>query len=221
MSDIKKMYEGYWKSKKGLEDFEDYERNFALQKIFQKGEEVLDLAAGEGVVSEFLKSLGCNVTALDISREALKKAEKKGIRTVLANVEQKLPLKNDSFDAVFWGDNAEHLFLPIKTLGEIKRVLKSGGRVVISCPNMGYWRYRIYYLFQGMIPQTEWYRENPWEWQHIRFFNKEVMEEFLKKGGFKMRSFFGISNRRLDQPFKKTWPSLFGMIMVVEAVKTG
>ncbi len=221
MNDIKKMYEGYWKSKKGLEGFGDYERNYALQKIFQTGEEVLDLAAGEGSVSEFLQSLGCNVTALDFSKEALKKAEKRGVTTVLADVEKKLPFKDGIFDAIFWGDNAEHLFSPQKTLSEIKRVLKPEGRVIISCPNMGYWRYRFYYFAYGMVPQTEWYQEDPWEWQHIRFFNRQVIKNFLEKGGFKMINFFGASSRRLDKPFLEVFPGLFGMIMVVEAVKVG
>lgn len=219
MTDVSKMYEGYWEKKEGLEDFTDYERNVALKKLFKNGEVVLDLASGEGAVSEFLKSLGCEVTAFDISKEALKKAAKRGIRTVQGNVENKLPFKDQSFDAIFWGDNVEHLFLPGKTLNEIHRILKKNGRIIISTPNMGYWRYRLYYLFKGMVPQTEWYNENPWEWEHIRFFNREVMKGFLRGNGFKMNNFFGVSRRRLDLPLLSTSPELFGMIMVVEGTK--
>src|SRR5579872_5853193 len=117
MSDVAKMYEGYWRSKSGLENFGDYERNLVLKNLFSPGEVILDLAAGEGAVSEFLQSLGCQVTAFDISKEALKKAAQRGVKTVYGNVENKLPFKAESFDAIFWGDNAEHLFLPAKTLG--------------------------------------------------------------------------------------------------------
>ncbi len=219
MSNINKLYEGYWQDKQGLEEFQDYERNQALKKLFSRAERVLDLAAGEGAVSEFIKSLGCEVVALDISMQALKKAAKRGIKTVRADVEKKLPFVNNSFDAVFWGDNVEHLFLPSKTLKEIKRVLIDNGRVIISCPNMGYWRYRIYYILKGMLPTTEWYKLNPWEWQHIRFFNKQVMSEFLKDNGFKVISFHGVSRRRLDKVLINLSPHLFGMIMVVEAKK--
>lgn len=219
MSDVKNMYEGYWESKKGLENFEDYERNLSLKKIFKGGEKVLDLASGEGTVSAFLKSLGCVVVALDISKEALKKAKKRGLEVVEGDVEKKLPFKNESFDGVFWGDNVEHLFLPLKTLQEIKRILKKNGRIVISTPNMGYWRYRLHYLFNGMIPQTEWYGENSWEWEHIRFFNKRVISDFLKAGGFKLINFYGVSRRRLDKPLMSLFPDIFGMIMVVGAKK--
>ena len=215
MGNVKKMYEGYWQSKKGLEEFENYERNRLLFKLFKKGGKILDLASGEGAVSEFLQNLGCDVTSFDISEEALKKAKKRGLKTIQGDVEKKLPFVNESFDAVFWGDNAEHLFLPSKTLEEIKRILKKEGKLVISCPNMGYWRYRISYLLTGMIPQTEWSNYDPWEWEHIRFFNKKVMTNFLEKGGFKMNSFQGVSRRRIDKLFINFNPNFFGMIMVV------
>lgn len=219
MNDVKKMYEGYWNKKSGLENFEDYERNDVLRSIFKRGGKVLDLASGEGAVSEFLKNLGCEVTAFDISEEALKKAVKRGVDVVQGDVEKKLPFKDGQFDAVFWGDNVEHLFLPEKTLKEIYRILKKSGRLIISTPNMGYWRYRIYYLFKGMVPQTEWYSKNPWDWEHIRFFNKEVMSSFLNIGNFKMVNFYGVSRRRIDKVLLNFSQSLFGMIMVVEAKK--
>ncbi len=219
MKDVQKMYEGYWSSKKGLENVGDYERNLVLKEWFGNGDVVLDLASGEGAVSELIKSLGCEVTAFDISKEALKKAANRGVKTVQGNVEEELPFKDETFDAIFWGDNVEHLFLPEKTLKEINRVLKKGGRLITSCPNMGYWRYRIYYLLNGMIPQTEWYGANPWEWEHIRFFNKVVISNFLNSNGFKMEKFFGVSRRRVDKLFNRFSPSLFGMIMVVVSKK--
>lgn len=217
--DVKKMYEGYWGEKKGLENFSDYERNLVLKKLLKSGEKVLDLASGEGAVSEFMKEIGCEVTAFDISKEALSKAQKRGVKIVQGNVEDKLPFKDEEFDVVFWGDNVEHLFLPLKTLKEVCRVLKNNGRLILSCPNMGYWRYRVQYLVKGMIPQTEWYGAESWEWEHIRFFNKSVMQKFLNVGGFKMNRFFGVSRRRLDKPLMNFYPELFGMIMVVEAFK--
>lgn len=219
MNDVKKTYEGYWKTKEVFEEFEDYERNPALRELFSRKEKVLDLASGHGTVAEFIKSLGNEVVALDISKEALKKVSERGIAIVYGNVEKKLPFEDKSFDCVFWGDNTEHLFSPLKTLKEINRILKPDGRVIISCPNMGYLRYRLYYLFFGMIPQTEWYKKNPWEWTHIRFFNQSVMKNFLKEGGFELKRFFGVSRRRLDRPLLNILPSLFGMIMIVEAEK--
>jgi methionine biosynthesis protein MetW len=219
MNQIKKMYEGYWKSKEGLENFTDYERNLVLKKLFKRGDKVLDLASGEGSVSEFIQELGCQVTAFDISTEALKKASKRNINTVQGDVERKLPFNKEQFDTVFWGDNVEHLFSPEKTLKEIYRILKKGGKLIISCPNMGYWRYRLYYLFNGMVPQTEWFGQDPWQWEHIRFFNKEVIKKFIEVNNFEMLGFYGVSKRRIDKLLLKLSPALAGMIMIIEVKK--
>lgn len=217
MKNINKIYEGYWEGKQGMEKFTDYERNLVIKEMFKKGEKVLDLACGEGAVAEFIKSLGCEVTAFDISSKALEKVSQRGVEVVQGDVEKKLPFEKQTFDTVFWGDNVEHLFSPEKTLGEIKRILKPAGRLILSCPNMGYWRYRLYYLIFGMVPQTEWCGKNPWQWEHIRFFNERAIEDFLDSQNFMVNRFWAVSKRRLDQPLKKIWPALFGMIMVVEA----
>lgn len=219
-NNIQDFYDTYWKEKAHGEKFENYERNLAIKKFFVPGEKVLDLASGEGVVSEYIQKLGCNVTAFDISREALNKAKAKGVITVWGNVEEKLPFKQEEFDCVFWGDNIEHVFAPQKILDEIRRVLKPKGKLIISCPNMAYWRYRLYYLFFGMVPQTEWYGKGSWEWEHIRFFNKDELKKLLLASGFTVNNFFGVSKRKIDKLLMAFSPESFGMVMVIEASKS-
>lgn len=38
MNNAKGMYEGYWKGKKGLEEFKSYERNLVLDQLVTSGE---------------------------------------------------------------------------------------------------------------------------------------------------------------------------------------
>lgn len=213
---IRKHYEKYWQGKE--DKFGGYIRNKILLKLFSKGEKVLDLGCGDGVVAEALQEkLKIEVIGMDISRAALEKAKKRGIKVVLGSSENKLPFQDQTFDAVFWGDNVEHLFSPIRTAREIRRVLKSNGRLVISCPNMGYWRYRLYFFLKGRLPDTEWTGLKSWDWSHIRFFNFSLMEEFLSHAGFNhvMRK-IGISERRLDKLLLPFSNSLFGMILIME-----
>lgn len=214
---IKKHYEEYWQDK--VEEFEQYVRNKMLLKLFSKGEKVLDLGCGDGAVGEALqKKLGVEVVGMDISKSALEIARKRGIKTVLGNSEDKLPFKDQTFDAVFWGDNVEHLFSPIETAREVKRILKTNGRLVISCPNMGYWRYRLYYFLKGSLPDTEWTDHKSWDWSHIRFFNFSLMAEFLKTAGFSyITQKTGVSERKLDKLLLPFSHSLFGMILIMEA----
>lgn len=218
---VKKHYELYWSRKKKPDTFWGYERNFVLPNLFSKGEKVLDLGCGDGAVSEFLaKKLKVRVVGADISEEAIKTARGRGVDAVLMDAEKPLPFKNESFDVVFWGDNIEHLFNPQDTLIDIKRVLKKKGRLVISCPNMAYWRYRLYYLFKGRLADTEWSGNPPWAWNHIRFFNISILRELLEKHNFYITKVIGINRRRIDKFLVNFFPTFSGMILVIE-VKNG
>ena len=220
--EAKKHYEKYWNSKKSQEQFFGYERNWLLPEFFQKGEYVLDLGAGDGAVAEYLQNnVGATVEGFDISEKAASVAKKRGIKVTVGDVEKKLPYKDKTFDVVFWGDNVEHLFEPEKTLLEIKRILKPKGRLVISCPNLGYWRYRLHFLIHGSLPDTEWSGNKPWGWSHIRFFNPTIMKAFLRSNGFSIGRIDGVNKRFIDKYLAKNSPDLFGMIMLVEASKNG
>lgn len=211
-------YEKYWGSKDSKEKFLGYERNVVLPPLFKNGEKVLDLGCGDGAVSQYLKeNVGVEITGADISPKALKIAEKRGVKTKLVDVEKKLPFNSHEFDVVFWGDNVEHLFDPESTLLEIKRILKKDGRLILSCPNMGYFRYRLYYLLNGALPDTEWTGFPRWGWSHIRFFNPTIMQEFLAAHKFKVIQVIGVNRRFPDSLLSKVFPGLFSMIMVVEA----
>jgi SAM-dependent methyltransferase len=70
---------------------------------------------------------------LDFSRVALKKG-KVGHVKVLGSCDL-LPFADGAFDSVLLSEVLEHLESPDKALLECKRVLKTGGRVVVSVPN--------------------------------------------------------------------------------------
>ena len=220
---VANYYQKAWK-KRAKEDktitFFTYERNCILPPFFKQKEKVLDLASGSSIVGQHLqKHYNCQVIALDISKKAIALAKKKGVKAIVHSTEKKLPFKKGSFDMVFWGDNIEHLWNPEKTLKEIHRVLKSKARLILSTPNQAYWLYRGYMFLKGAPPKTEAYSNKPWQWEHIRFFNKTILKELLSLTGFKITKFAGTSRRIMDRPFYKLMPELFASIIVIEARK--
>lgn len=216
MNKVKKHYEDFWSARN--ESFNNYARNLSLVSFFKRGEVLLDVGCGDGVVSEHLhKVLGLDVSGIDISQAAVEKAKKRGIKAFIGSSEERFPFKDNSFDVVFWGDNIEHLFDPMFTAKEIKRVLKSSGRLVLSCPNMSYWRYRLHFLLNGELPDTEWTGFDRWNWSHIRFFNINILNDFFKKAGYKKISKIkGVSERRIDKWLLFLSQSLFGMVIILE-----
>lgn len=103
------------------------------------GKHALELGCGTGVFLEKVARSGARIRGLDLSEELLARARKRtaglsGIGLDRGNAEQ-MPYPDDSFDAVYGSSVLHHLDLE-RALGEVFRVLKRGGRIVFTEPNL-------------------------------------------------------------------------------------
>jgi SAM-dependent methyltransferase len=122
-----------------------------------RGETVLDIGCGTGFFTEKIARTAARVLACDISfgnAEACKRLAKTSQVFGLNADAQRLPFKADSFDSVFVNSVAEHLDDPELFFDEVRRVLKPGGRFVLSVditPGISWRLYRLTFLFDKMI----------------------------------------------------------------------
>ncbi|WP_431635811.1 glycosyltransferase [Dyella sp. KULCS107] len=104
-----------------------------------RGKDVLDIACGEGYGSALLAGYARSVTGVDIAQSAVQHATQKyrgtpGLRFVTGDAAQ-IPLADQSVDVVVSFETIEHHNRHREMLGEIRRVLRPGGILVISSPN--------------------------------------------------------------------------------------
>ena len=103
------------------------------------GKRVLDVASGEGYGSALMASVAGTVTGVDVSGEAVAHASAAYTERQNLNFMQgscaKLPFDDASFDAVVSFETIEHINEQREFLGEIKRVLKPTGVLIVSSPN--------------------------------------------------------------------------------------
>lgn len=100
---------------------------------------LLDLGCGTGYSSQQLSRLGFEITGMDISPKFLGNASSKidvHLHFAVGDALE-LPFADQSFDGVSSYCMMEHVIDVAKAFGEIQRVLRPGGRLVIICPN--YW----------------------------------------------------------------------------------
>jgi malonyl-CoA O-methyltransferase len=97
---------------------------------------VLDLGCGTGRHALRLSTAGASVTAVDFSQGMLNEARRKHgasrVRFLVHDLHQPLPFEAAAFDRVVSGLVLEHLHDLRFVFGETRRVLKPGGRAVIS-----------------------------------------------------------------------------------------
>jgi SAM-dependent methyltransferase len=100
------------------------------------GRSVLDLGCGTGRHALRLASAGADVTAVDFSdgmlAEARRKPGSERIRFVVHDLHDPLPMSDGTFDLVVSGLVLEHLRDLPAFFAEARRVLRPGGRMVVS-----------------------------------------------------------------------------------------
>lgn len=84
--------------------------------------------AGRHVAADF------SITAMQRAREVLRVQDAHDVSCSIADI-QALPFHHDSFDLVVSCETVEHLPDPARAVRELSRVLRHGGRLVLTTPN--------------------------------------------------------------------------------------
>lgn len=100
-----------------------------LLPILPTHTKILDAGCGTGQLARNLKDY--SVTQIDLAYAMCMKAAPHGIATINGTIES-LPFANNSFDAVVCSLALQWIENPQQAIGEMQRVLKSGGTLAIS-----------------------------------------------------------------------------------------
>ncbi|MDD5111129.1 MAG: class I SAM-dependent methyltransferase [Candidatus Altiarchaeota archaeon] len=109
-----------------------------------KIKKVLDVGAGKGQLSKKLRSEGYDVYACDLNTEQYPYEN-----CVYADLDEKLPYSREQFDCLIAEEVIEHLENPSFTLRELNRILKIGGVLILTTPNILSIFSRMLFLVSG------------------------------------------------------------------------
>lgn len=118
----------------------EHMQRYRMAAVLAGGKDVLDAACGEGYGSSILSGQARSVTGIDISAQAVSYAEehyaRENLHYICASVTE-LPLADDSVDMVVSFETLEHIDAAMQRqfLAEIRRVLRSGGFLLMSSPD--------------------------------------------------------------------------------------
>jgi 2-polyprenyl-3-methyl-5-hydroxy-6-metoxy-1,4-benzoquinol methylase len=150
---------------------------------------VLELGAGGGDTLVALKRAGkaSRVVGIELFKLQNSLQEDPLIdQFILGNIEEiDLQLEPNSFDAVLMGDVLEHLLDPWSTIKKISALIKPGGYMIASIPNVRsrealkkiFLRGDFAYTTHGLFDKT-----------HYRWFCKKNMVELMTPAGFSLTS---------------------------------
>lgn len=113
------------------------------------GARILDApCGGAAALTLALRERGFDAIGADIDPEA---ATRLGAHFQKANLDAELPWPDQSFDAVISTEGIEHLENHFSFLREVYRILKPGGMLVLTTPNITALRSRVRFLGSGFF----------------------------------------------------------------------
>lgn len=168
----------------------------------------IDLGCKDGYLLDKVKSLGYSVHGCDISENIVKVLSKQGFNVQKVDLQKILPYENDSFDVITCLQVIEHLTNPEHLLTEIYRILKPGGVLILSTPNLASIGSRLRLLF-GLFPLQlspceKWHFGN-----HYRLFTVPTLKIVLLRNKFSVERVIGTEIYFNPSSWKKGFHSTY------------
>lgn len=196
-----------------------------LLNLVAPGSRVLDAGCSSGYLAQRLVASGCRVTGLEMDSAAAEQARRFCDEVLVGDVEHmELPFEPGSFDVVLCGDLIEHLRDPGTFLARVRPLVRPGGHVVLSTPNIANWSIRLGLLLghfdygeRGILDRT-----------HTHLFTRRSLTETLRATGYEVSVLdftvpvpFGGTPRveELAHRIGRLRPGLFAFQWVVEAAR--
>jgi SAM-dependent methyltransferase len=140
----------------------------------QPGGRFLEVGFGDGSTLARMRELGWSVVGIEVDPVSVANTRSLGLDT------REGPLKSHafpdaSFDAIYASHVVEHVHDPLGLLQECLRILKPGGTVVMTTPNLASWGHRRF--------KADWVPlDSP---RHLMLFTPQTLRTLVGKAGFR------------------------------------
>jgi SAM-dependent methyltransferase len=177
---VRGHYEDFWADAPVDPEPWEWERRRALLLgEVRAGERVLDLGCGAGRFVAALRDAGADAVGVELAETALRRARANapGADLRLVEPDGSLPLDHGSVDLVWCSEVLEHVADTEHLLLEVRRVLRPGGRLLVTVPFHGRVKGALIALlrFDAHFDPLG---------QHVRFYTRGSLRSTLKRSGF-------------------------------------
>ena len=187
----------------------EYTRKEILPLLPDKPSKVLEIGCGAGNTLVWLKNLKhCTwIGGVEISTDAVEIARGRLDAVYLVNIEQNdLSIQESTMDLILCLDVLEHMVDPWEVVKRLRRLLRPGGALIVSIPNVRNQKVLFPLLFKERWDYTD---AGFLDKTHLRFFVRETAVRLVESAGLKvdMVSSTGLGRSRRSQVVNNLLPS--------------
>lgn len=156
--------------------------------------QILDIGCSRGhLLERFRQYTGVEFSAIELEEEMLEIARARGIQAEPhqinvfdgRRISARLPYEDNSFDVILAGEVIEHIVDTQEFLAEIHRTLRPDGAVLVSTPNVLWWKYRVKLLTGRYLDVLDYrMRYGDEDFGHVRIFTPDLLRELVEEAGF-------------------------------------
>ena len=173
------------------EEYFECPRPEMLEYVPSPCRRVLDVGCGTGNFGASLrKRTGCEVWGVENNAQSIPKAEENLDKVLHGHFGLELDLPSGHFDCIVFNDVLEHMPDPASSLALARALLRSGGCVVASIPNV-----RHFPTLWKLVIRGEWEDKEfgILDKTHLRFFTRLSIMRLFQEAGFTIQRIDGIS----------------------------
>jgi SAM-dependent methyltransferase len=189
---------------------------------------ILDVGCGDGFATSVAatRNRGHRFAGIDWSASSLAKAADRGMAVLRAGIDASLPIRSGSVDVVVMSEIIEHLVDTDSAVEEAHRVLRPGGTLLLSTPNLAAWYNRgllafgVQPVFSEVSMRSVFGRPGKQVAGHLHMFTRRALVEFVAAYGFEHIRVAGARYhdvpavlRPVDRLFCH-WPSAASILLV-------
>ena len=161
-------------------------REDLIQLIPAQAKKVLEVGCAAGMTGKALRERGFEeIIGIEINGEVAQSGKSYYHQLIVGDVEKvNLPVHQEHFDCILYGDVLEHLVDPWRVLKEHHAFLKKGGAIICSIPNIRHYRVLKKLILRG---KWEYVGDGVLDRTHLRFFTLDSIQRMFDEAGFEVK----------------------------------
>lgn len=189
-----------------------------IEKWISPGSHVLDLGCGNGELLHYLQSQKkVRGYGLEIDPDNINTCINKGVNVIEKNLDHGLDSFADrSFDTVVMTQALQAVHYPDRILEDMLRI---GREAILTFPNFGHWRCRLYLGIKGRMPVSEFMPYTWYNTPNIHFCTFKDFENLCHERSVKILDRLVVDQTHQSSRLSAMWPNLLGEVAIYRVTR--